>query len=347
MKKSHTILTTALLSASLTGLAQAQFTNFVRQVQYPTGVVWDASVNEKGQQLSELPIDPGGARFELWTVNSDPLTVYLLDSTYVGTYTPVATSRVVTEDPVAENMTPRTRADRPFQIWMNVGGLLSGETDPAASKAVQLTRHVQSYGVNGSGENVDPSQATMLTNVEVTGNGEFLLNYGLSSVPAQDLSKRRGEERFAIHSLEDSQNEGTYYVPASQLTAAKIQIWPVATGNVVGVDTGDTVRYKMPQLTITLDDLYPSSTTYAQIYKGAPALGTTGTVVPGSAIVVNEATPLDRVLIIDNYDDVITEDGVWTMELLTETVFGVDRLHYVTFTADRTMKVRGAFTTTE
>lgn len=341
MKKSHTILTSALLSVSFASLAQAQFTNFVRQTQYPTGVVWDVTVDENGEQLSELPIDPGGARFELWTVNSDPLTVYLLDSTYVGTYTPVATSRIVTEDPVAENMTPRTRADRPFQIWMNVGGLRSGDDDPAASKAVQLTRHVQSYGVNGTGENIDPDQATMLTNVEVNGNGEFLLNYGLSSVPSQDLSKKRGEERFAIYSLPD------YQAPASQLTAAKIQIWPVATGDIAGVAAGDTIRYAMPQLTITLDDLYPSSTTYAQVYKGAPALGTTGAVVPGSAIVVNEATPLDRVLVVDNYDDVITEDGVWTMELLTETVFGVDRLRYITFTVDRTMEVRGAFTTTE
>lgn len=341
MKKSHTILTAALLSVSLTGLAQAQFTNFVRQVQYPTGVVWDASVSAKGEQLSELAIDPGGARFELWTVNSDPLTVYLLDSTYVGTYTPVATSRIVTEDPVGDNVTPRTRADRPFQIWMNVGGLRTGEDDPAASKAVQLTRHVQSYGVNGTGENIDPDQATMLTNVEVTGNGEFLLNYGISSVPAQDLTKKRGEERFAIYSLAD------YQAPSSQLTSAKIQIWPVSTGSVAGLSAGEKVRYTMPQLTITLDDLYPSSTTYAQVYQGAAALGTTGTVVPGSAIVVNDASPLDRVLIVDDYDTVITNDGVWTIELLTETVFGVDRLHYITFTVDRTMEVRGAFTTTE
>lgn len=322
-------------------LAKADFTNYIRQVQYPSGLEWDVSVAPTGDDLSKLAIDPGGARFELWTVNSDPYTAYLLDSTYVGTYTPVATSYVVSEDNGGDNAIPRTRADRPFQVYITVGGLRSGEDDPEPSKAVQLMRHVQAYGENGTGADVDPDQATMVGKVQLGENGNFLLNYGLSSIPSQDLSKIRGEERYSVYSLED------YQAPASQLTSSTIQIWPVADGQIAGIDPSSKVRYEMPQLTLTLNDLYPASTTYAQVYRGNAELGTTGQVVPGSAIVLNEAVPQDRVLVVDNYDDVIPEDGIWTMELLTETPFGIDRLGYVTFVVDRTMKVRGTFSTIE
>lgn len=341
MKYTPFLLYASVMTAFTTGTTLADYTNFVRQVQYPSGIVWDASVSTSGEALSKLPIDPGGARFELWTVSNDPLTAYLLDSTYVGTYTPVASSYVVTEDTGGDNNIPRTRADRPFQIYLNVGGLRSGEDDPEASKSVQLMRHVQSYGEDGTGSDIDPDQATMLGKVMLNQNGEYLLNYGLSSVPSQDLSKIRGEERYSIYSLED------YQAPASQLTSSTVQIWPVADGQIAGINAGDKVRYQMPQVTLTLNDLYPSSTTYAQVYQGNAQLGTTGQVVPGSAVVLNEAVPQDRVLVLDDYDDVIPQDGIWTIELLTQTPFGIDRLEFVTFEVDRTMKVRGTFSTIE
>jgi hypothetical protein len=52
-------------------------------------------------------------------------------------------------------------------------------------------------------------------------------------------------------------------------------------------------------------------------------------------------------LIIDNYDSALNTDGRWTMELLTTTPFGTDRLAYVSFNIDRTMEVNGSFTTIE
>lgn len=341
MKTTQFLITIPALTLFCTAFVRADYTNFVRQVQYPSEIVWDATVPPSGEDVSELPIDPGGARFELWTVNSDPLTAYLLDSTYVGTYTPVATSYVVTEDTGNDNVIPRTRADRPFQIYVTVGGLRSGEDDPEASKAVQLMRHVQSYGEDGTGADVNPDQAILHGNVLIDENGQFLLNYGLTSIPGQDLSKIRGEERYSVYSLKD------YQAPASQLTASTVQIWPVADGVIAGITAGDKVRYQMPPLTLTLNDLYPSSTTYAQVYQGNAQLGTTGQVVPGSAVVLNEAIPQDRVLVLDDYDDVIPEDGIWTLELLTQTPFGIDRLGFVTFEVDRTMKVRGTFSTIE
>ena len=59
--------------------------------------------------------------------------------------------------------------------------------------------------------------------------------------------------------------------------------------------------------------------------------------------------PANRVLVVNNYDSVFDSDGLWTMELLTDStpVLGTDRLAYVSFTLNRTMKVNGTFTTIE
>jgi len=338
MKRLTRLITAACLF--LTSHAWSQtYTNFIRQVQYPSGVVWDASVAVTGQQLSALAIDPGGARFELWTVASTGPTSYLLDSGYVGTYIPLAEVAIRSED--TSSVIPRTRADRPFFVDVAVSGIRSGATDPEPSKSVKFLRHVQSYGVGGTGIGIDRTQATLLTQSSITANGTQNLTFLINSVPGGDRSKVRGEERFSIFSLAD------YQAPASQLASQFIQIWPVADGTITGIAPNQLVRYLLPQLTLTLNDLYPNSTTYLQVYKGNPQLGTTGTIVSGSSLVINDSVPQNRVLIVDKYDSVFDSDGRWTMELLTSTPFGIDRLAYVSFTLERTIEVHGSITTIE
>lgn len=323
------------------GQAGAVYTNFVRQVQLPTNVIWDVTVTPEGEQLSPLAIDPGGARFELWTVKSDPLTVYLLDTRYVGTYVPMANVVILTEDPNTYNAVPRTRADRPFIVDVTTSGLRTEDSAPPASKSVKLLRHVQSYGAGGTGQGIDRNQATLIHQVMLTNNATHRLSYAINSVPGADRSKVRGEERFSVFSLAD------YQAPESQLSSKFVQIWPVADGSIAGITSGQLIRFKLPALTITLNDLYPDSRTYAQVYKGNPQSGVTGTTVPGSGLIVYEAVPQNRVLNLDNWDAAITDDGVWTLELLTATPFGIDRLSYVTFTVDRTLDINGSVTTIE
>ena len=50
-------------------------------------------------------------------------------------------------------------------------------------------------------------------------------------------------------------------------------------------------------------------------------------------------------LVLSDYDSSSTSDGIWTMEILTATPFGIDRLAHVTFEVDRTLKVNGMVTT--
>jgi hypothetical protein len=336
-------LTTLVASADTTN-----YTNFIRQYQTPSNVVWDCSdsVAANGSQVSSLAINPGGARFDLWTIasNAGNLTEYLLNTCYVGTYVPIAVVSIRSEDPYADIY--RTRADRPFYVDITVNGLLSGAADPEASKSVKMLRHVQSYGVGGTGVTIDRTQATLLSQASITTNGDQTLTYTVNSVPAADRTKVRGEERFSIFSVADIRPP-TYNIPETQIASRFIQIWPVADASIAGITSGQLIRYQFPQVTLTYNDLYPRSDTYAQVYKGEPQLGRTGTVVPGSSLILSDSIPVNRVLTLSAYDSVFDSDGRWTMEIVTVTPFGIDRLAYVSFDVDRTLKANGTFTTIE
>jgi hypothetical protein len=333
------MLCVGLLCGSRVAAQTVTYTNFVRQVQFPSLVTWDASVAASGEQLSALAINPGGARFELWTVKSSPLTSYLLASNYVGTYIPVADVLIYSED--GSSAIPRTRADRPFWVDVTLSGLLTGATDPVPAKSVKFLRHVQSYGLAGTGVGLDRTQATLLSQTSLATKGKQTLTFPLNSVSGADRSKVRGEERFSVFSLAD------YQAPESQIASQFIQIWPVADGTISGIAANQLIRYSLPQVTLTLNDLYPNSTTYAQVYTGEAQLGVTGTIVPGSALVVNDSVPQSRTLTLKKYESVFDSDGRWTMELLTVTPFGIDRLAYVSFDLDRNLNIIGNITTVE
>lgn len=338
MKAKLIIAVAALILCQADALAQT-YTNFIRQVQLPTGVEWDVTVENTGEQLSPLAIDPGGARFELWTVKSDPLTSYMLDTKYVGSYVPIAQVRIVSDDPY--ELIPRTRADRGFRVEITVSGLLSGATDPEASKSVNLFRHVQSYGPNGTGVNLNRKNATLLSTASISENGTVTLTYAVTAVPGGDRLKVRGEERFSVFSLAD------YQAPESQLDSQFIQVWPVADATIDGLQNGMVIDGKAPTFSIDLNDLYPDSWTYAQVYQGAPRLGVNGTIVPGSSKVIDVSVPQNADLIIPDWDDVFDADGQWTLEVVTVTPFGVDRLAYVTLELDRIITVNGGVTSRE
>lgn len=352
MKTLIPFIIAASLPCSL-GLAveTISYVNYIRQWQMPSDVSWDAESNvlANGTRLSALPINPGGARFDLWTMKSSSLTgltEYLLDSSYVGTYVPIASVTVRSQDGSAA--IPRTRADRPFYVDLTISGLRSGASDPEPSKSVKFLRHVQSYGVNGTGAGIVRTQATLLTQSSIITNGTQNLTYSLTMIPGADRSKIRGEERFSVFSLED------YQAPESQLASKYIQIWPVADASISGITQGQLIRYSLPTVTLTLNDLYPSSTTYAQVYKGDLQSGMTGVIVPGSARDFKEAIPQSPTLVLTNYDSVFDSDGRWTMEIITVTPFGIERMRtpsgaiaYVTFDLDRTIEMNGTFTTIE
>lgn len=327
------------LLAATTLLPADDFTHFIRQIQLPDELEWDVDVSQTGSQQSALPINPNGARFELWTVKTSPLTSYLLDTTYVNSYIPVAEVEITSEDPY--EVIPRTRADRPFTVTITVNGLTSDVTAPAAAQSVRLLRHVQSYGPGGTGVGIDRGNATLYSQGSLNHNGEHVLDYPVTSIPGSPRTKVRGEERFSIFSLAD------YQAPESQLDSEFIQIWPVAESDIEGLSSGEKIKGIAPEVTIDLEDLYPDSWTYAQVYPGTQVLGTEGTLVPGSSLLIDGALPRDEQVVLQNWDNVISDDGTYTLEVITVTPFGADRLAHITFEVERTIKVNGIVTSIE
>jgi hypothetical protein len=334
------LLTTFLLALSPSAFGQSTgYTFFVRQVQMPAEAGWDITVAQTGSQLSPLAINPFGARFELWAVRSSPLTSYLLDTTYVNSYVPVANVQIQTEDPYT--VIPRTRADRPYYVSITVSGLSTDPAAPAAAKSVKLLRHAQAYTPTGDGSNINRSLATLISQGSLSQNGFQVLQYEVNAVPGANRTKVRGEERFSVFSLAD------YGAPESQLNSQFLQIWPMSEASVTGISTTSVIKGIAPDVTISLTDLYPESVTHAQVYPGPPALDTAGTIVPGASLVVSGTVPRNEQFFLKNWDAAIPTDGQWTLEVLTTTPFGVDRLAFTTFTVDRAIKVNGAVTSVD
>jgi hypothetical protein len=131
-----------------------------------------------------------------------------------------------------------------------------------------------------------------------------------------------------------------YDLPSSVISSRFIQIWPVADAVIIGIADGQTIGPVVPSVTFQLNDLYPDSTTWAQVYKGASQSAATGRTVPGSMVEINSATPQNRVVVVGNYLPLFDSDGLWTMEILTRTPFGTDRLSSVSFTVQGTGVIR-------
>lgn len=332
------ILFTALSTLNVFG--QAGYKNWLRQVNFPSKNEHDINdILPSGSALSKEGITEGGARFELHTVKSDPLTSYLLDTSLVGSFVPLAQVTIVTED--RTGTIPRTRADRPFTILVKVEGLYQLETDPEASKKVTFHHHAQAYGPGGIGTDIVRSQAILIEQATINTTGTKTYIRPITVIPDANRAKVRGEERFSIFSLAD------YQRPASQLASQFVQIWPLSEATLSGIAANQLIRYTMPDLTLSYKDLYPGSTSYLQAYKGEQVLGTTGVILTESQLVNTEGYPLDRVLTVNDYDEIFTSDGRWTMEVITESPFGKDRLQHITFEVDRTIEVNGSFTTIE
>jgi hypothetical protein len=334
-----TLLCTVAFSAGqdatpyINQLAQVQIDPKLPESEWPR---WYAQIPDEGERESLLAIDPGGARFELWTIFEDAnLTRHLLDTKYVSTYTPVADLMIVTEDPYKE--IPRTRADRPFDVYIQPNGLRNDAEAPDAAKRVHVMRHVQSYGEDGNADSIDRTQAQLVQEVYLTENTTHHYTFPINAIPAADRTKVRGEECFSVYTIDDYQAE------PSQLARMYVQVWPIARGAITGLTNGQLVRFDTPNVTVTLEDLYPDSSTYVQLYSGAPTLGTEGREIVGRTF--NEAVPQDLTLVLNKWDTMIDQDGQWTIEVLTKTPFGIDRLAYVTFNVDRSIEVQGTVTT--
>jgi len=341
----------AVLSTIAVGQASDSYLNSIRQVDLNSGVELDAgstNVADNGTMESENFVSDGGARYELKTImTTSPYTEYLLDERTVGSYFPIADVTITTGDPYT--VIPRTRADQPFTVKITVSGLLSGESDPEASKKINFLHHVQSYGEGGTGDGINRDNATLLATESIEVNGDTTYSYGITLIPSSDVQNSTlvwGEERFSVYSLTQTDAAG-YTSPSAQLASKYVQIWPVGTGEIDGITDGQKILFAMPQTTLTYKNIYPGSTVSAQVYRGPWVEGTVGTQVPGSSKTNTYAVPINDQITLTNWDGVFDKDDQWTIELVAVTPFGTESLGHRTFTLDRTIEVNGNITTSE
>ncbi len=260
----------------------------------------------------------------------------LLDAKLVDAYMPSASIRIITEDPYPG--VPRTRADRPFSVEFDIAGLVPGAAVTAASQ-VPL-KHV---GFSYSQPPFIP--ANRIDNHQfysgfANQNGVLRWDFSMTNLDGEDPRHVTGVERFSVHVLPDLD------APSDQLAQAEIQIFPLTGISVSGIDEGATYR-QPPVVQANYTHLYPESVTWAQVYPGPPQLGTEGTAVPGSFIVISDDVTQHRDATMSSLQSVVQQDGQWTFEILTETPFGIERLYHTHFTLESVLRVEGVIVTSE
>jgi hypothetical protein len=312
--------------------AQVQdYNTFIRQTQQTTKVVWDMPVSTlEGNSLAPMSLEGGGALFQLYALKKTGSPSYLLAQQLVGAYLPKATVKILTEDPYPKEVC--TRADRPFTAQITVEGLLSGPDVPEAATKVLLQRYAVSYPSTGT---LTMSQIVAKAPLSTS----YLVSNGVSKTPypataiLPDFTKAYGEEHFIIHALADGN------VSQTEISAGYVRIFPMATGKILGITEGQKIGATVPSLTLPLVNLYPRSTTWVQIYPGPYVKNKEGVVV--DVPLTREGNdPYTDTRTISNWDSVIKEDGIYTLELLTKTAFDTQSLHRVTFELKRSIRIR-------
>lgn len=334
-----------LVALSIHASAQIHgYQSFIRQIQQPetpdaAPVEWDMPVEAVGTASSALALESKGALFQLWTIDQATAKDHLLDQKLVGAYLPKADLKITTRDPYA--LATRTRVDQPFTVEIEVADLLPGTGLPDAATRVLLEQHLQSY-VNGE-FSLEPAVVTANTPAHtayISQNGKTSMKFAASSLTATDPTKALGEEHFVVHALSDGSLSQT------QIASAQLQVWPVASGSILGITPGQQLRYLIPTLQLNLDDLYPRSDTYLMIYEGSSINGVPGTLV--KAFPVDRDRSVSTILEVTELSAAIGADGPYTIALMSETVYGTELLcEPIPFTVNRTIAVNAMQVTFE
>jgi hypothetical protein len=359
----------ALLLVSLAWITciQAQET-FVRQIDMKDNISIDLSLPISGGPfVTPWGIGEKGANFQLYAQGTAwDKNLYLLDTKFVGTYSPAATLTFLSEDTYIRGDLPggkyvqRTRADRPFSVVIHVAGLVPSSPS-LAENSVKFSCTGCNYNPpNYTGAGLPPYGPPRydLHESNLT-NGDYTLGPLYHELTSPTRSSGCGDQTYTL----------TRYAAASDLlgdfdtilSQPKLEIWPVATAAVDKITPGQIFIDRIPTITLTLNHLYPDSRTYAQIYAGQAVLGTKGTLVASTErrygryynpLQVDEPTnvPQDITVAMEDLSKYADADGTYTLEVITETPFfgrEPERLLFISFEVDRVISSRGQLSTSE
>ncbi len=352
------------------------------QSTYDDGTAWppipliphpDPALAAQGRYLFDAvaPIGAHGSLFELWAKRQvlDPAGsgLYieideLLDTQEVGTWRPTVIAEIISEDPYVEgtvgsvSYVRRTRADKPFQVRLEVSGL-----DPSAAAAESYKRQLkfevkkETYSLQTYVAAVGAVAADLGT--WYLDNGVHVLGpyMGDSATDCGCFRIRLVRDQYDI-TVEQNGVDVQMPIDARELFSPRVEVWPVSEAAVTGIVANQVFVDRIPSLTVELKHLYPESGTFARIYP----VGTTPSdahIVDGTAF--NYGTlysvgsspkhPQNHSLEISDLSDYATSDGRWTFEIVTKTRFypAGELLFQVTFEVDRVIDTRGQINTAE
>jgi len=336
-----------ILAGSVTAVS-AQ-TDFVRQIQL-TGttvpLVYDIAVSTETGTMVSKPLEGEGAVFQLYASGLEAsrfntLPIKVAEDT-VGAFYPKVTLQIGSQDP---HTPPRTRADKPFSVTFSVEHLLNTPEAPLYARTIELQRQYQLYDAITRAVPTDPKAAGSYKEyIEFYGNGTYYEPAAYHQLPGTSSTSAQGKETYIAYTHPDA--SGRQY----QLGAAALEIWPVARGVIKNITEGAKYTFLPATAYVEMKDLYPLSSTYVQVYKGKPVLGTEGTILKSTVRTYDTPVPQDSVARLDEMDAAITEDGFYTIEVLTVTPFNnqaPERIGYTYIEVDRTIEVRASTTTSE
>jgi hypothetical protein len=348
-KKRIHLITAGLLAAAS---HSASALDFVRQTQVidGTSVVTDQIVTSmQGRTVSgtvtSAALTSDLSVFQLWASYTDvnsTTSMLKLDEKSIGTYLPKVAITTFSEDP---HVPTRTRADRPYSMTVSVSGMLSGASVPDYSQRIQFGRGYKEY----STVTFAPTGVTGLypnSNVYYA-NGTYSITGIYQQLPGEMATNAVGAETFTA-SIQSGAGSAL-----GELAGAEVTIWPVASSAIIGIESGRRY-FGFPQKgNIILTNAYPTSTTYAQIYKGSESLGTAGIVIPDTTRTYDTDVPQSTTistLDLETLSEQLPEDGEYTVEVLTVTPFNggaPERLAFVSFVVHRTITLNTMVTTIE
>lgn len=327
MKK---VISISLGLVSSVALANPNYVNTVRQVQEDTGIEWDVTVAPFGEMLSPEGVGTLGSNYELWTLNAQTGEPTFLDEEFVSSFTPKGEIEIITGDPFEAHK--RTRVDKPFSVTRKVKGLLNKPDAPAVARKVSFQHALFAFPEGLHAFESENPEGVLFEVEEVTKNGNRELNFAESN-----LSPNEGQEVFGIYALGQ---EGEF---SELLDEQTVTVWPKAEVEFRGLDNSS--YNDLPPFTIALTDLYPDSNTFVRVYRGeavedldkAPA---DAAEIRDSDLIIADVEPQDRNLTLSGLGETFTEGGVWTIEVLHRTPWGLERLGYRSPTVNNSMKVR-------
>ncbi|MCW1913946.1 hypothetical protein OJ996_10190 [Luteolibacter sp. GHJ8] len=328
-----------LLSASL-----LQGADFIRQIHSVAGqaIIYDIPTAGDQGHVNSRPLTTDSAIFQLYTstTTNNVTTLKKLDEKTVGTFLPQVTVQALSEDPY---FPPRTRADKPYGMRITIAGMQAANSgSPEYARKVSVTRSYKLYDpatfipTGAGGEYAD--------SFVFRENGTFTDNAILQRLPGTSPSKVSGEESFTVYL------QPTGSSPQSELAKASVQIWPVADAAISNLVQDYIYKFVPPDGSVVLNDLYPKSVTYAQVYKGPQVTGSVGIPLPDTVVAYDTYAPQKAQLALSGLEEVLQDDGQYTIEILTITPFNngaPEILAHVSFFLKRDLSIRSSVTTME